>query len=126
MLMIGFSQSGDFTKTIDFLGKAKEALSESSLAKYGEMGVKALERATPKRTGKTAASWYYEVEKTSSSVTITWSNSNVHEGVVVAVLLQHGHGTGTGGYVRGVDYINPALKPVFDKIVEDVWKEVER
>lgn len=124
--MIGFSQKGDFSKTIDFLDKAKDALSMSTLSEYGEMGVKALERATPKKSGRTAASWYYEIEKTKSSVTITWSNSNLNQGVVVAVLLQHGHGTGTGGYVRGVDYINPALKPVFDKIVENVWREVEK
>lgn len=126
MLMFKISQKGDFTKTIDFLGKAKNTLSLSSLDKYGKMGVEALKKATPKDSGKTAASWYYEVEKTRSSVTITWCNNNVNEGAVIALLLQMGHGTGTGGYVRGVDYINPALKPVFDKIAEDVWKEVER
>lgn len=126
MPMIRISGEGEFVKTIDFLGKAKDTLSNSSLRKYGEMGVEALRKATPKRSGKTASSWYYEIEKTKGSVTITWLNSNVNDGVVVAVILQHGHGTGTGGYVRGVDYINPALKPVFDKIVENVWKEVER
>lgn len=124
--MISFSQKGEFTKTIDFLGKAKDTLSSQSLRKYGEMGVEALRKATPKDSGRTASSWYYEIEKTKGSVTITWSNSNVNDGVNVAVIIQYGHGTGTGGYVRGVDYINPALKPVFDKIVEDVWKEVER
>lgn len=124
--MIGFSQKGEFSKTIDFLGKAKNTLSKSSLSKYGQMGVDALAKATPRDSGTTASSWYYEIEQSKGSVSITWSNSNVNDGVVVAVILQYGHGTGTGGYVRGVDYINPALKPVFDKIVEDVWKEVER
>lgn len=122
--MIGFSQKGEFSKTENFLEKARKILELSKLDKYGEMGVKALELATPKDSGKTASSWYYEIERKDNSLTVTWSNSNVNKGVVVAVLLQYGHGTGTGGYVRGVDYINPALKPVFDSIVESIWKEV--
>lgn len=124
--MFGITQEGDFSKSIDFLKKAKKTLSESSLEKYGQMGVEALRNATPRDTGKTAESWYYEIKKTKGSLTITWLNRNINDGVPIAVILQYGHGTGTGGWVKGIDYINPALEPVFDKIVEDVWKEVSR
>lgn len=125
MSVLKITSKGDFNKTINFLEKAKRALSHSSLEEYGKMGVEALAVATPKRSGTTAASWYYEIEKTNDSITITWSNRNLNENVNVAVLIQMGHGTGTGGYVQGIDYINPALKPVFEKIANDVWKEVE-
>lgn len=126
MLVLRITNEGDFNKTIGFLEKAEKTLTKSSLDEYGRLGVDALTKATPKNTGKTAASWYYEIEKKNDSIAIVWSNSNINENVNVAVLIQMGHGTGTGGYVRGVDYINPALKPVFDKIANDVWKEVER
>lgn len=126
MLVLKITSKGNFNKTINFLDKAKTALSRSSLDEYGQMGVEALAKATPRRTGATAASWYYEIEKSQDSITITWSNSHINQNVNVAVLIQMGHGTGTGGYVQGIDYINPALKPVFEKIANDVWKEVER
>lgn len=91
---------------------------------YGRMGVEALRSATPIDTGTTAASWRYGVKMEANMVTLYWNNDNDVSGVKVAVILQYGHGTGTGGYVVGLDYINPALKPVFDKIIDEVWKKV--
>ena len=96
----------------------------SNLNHYAQMGVDALKSATPVDTGKTADSWYYEIHKSISGITIRWCNSNINEGVPIAVILQYGHGTGTGGYVEGTDYINPAIKPIFDEIADAVWKEV--
>ena len=91
------------------------------------MGVDALAKATPKKTGKTAASWSYEIKERFNSVEITWSNNNLtNTGVPVAVLIQYGHGTKVGKYVKGIDYINPALKPVFELIADQVWEEVDR
>lgn len=97
-----------------------------ALNKYGQRGVDALARNTPTRTGRAAASWGYIVEKTRSAYKITWTNDDVEGGVNVAVIIQYGHGTGTGGYVQGIDYINPALRPIFDQIADDVWREVTR
>lgn len=102
----------------------KNIIPEANLAKYGELGVQALAANTPKDTGQTAGSWYYTIEKSKDSVTISWENRNVHNGVVIAAILQYGHGTGTGGYVRGIDYINPSMKPVFQQIADDAWREV--
>lgn len=104
----------------------KNATKSSSLRKYGELGVKALEDNTPRETGLTATSWYYDIIENNDGFTIEWKNSNVNDGVLIAAILQYGHGTGTGGYVQGVDYINPAMKPVFQQIVDDAWKEVTR
>lgn len=98
----------------------------SELKKGGERGVDALAAATPTDTGKTAASWRYRIVKERGSYRIEWWNSNNDRGAVVALLLQYGHGTGTGGYVSGIDYINPALKPIFDQIADDVWKQVTK
>ena len=94
------------------------------LERYGQMGVDALSSATPVDSGVTASSWTFEIEQTSKGATISWLNSNVNQNVVIALILQYGHGTGTGGYVEGRDYINPAMRPVFDKIAEQAWKEV--
>lgn len=97
---------------------------ESILKKYGEQGVKALSEATPKDTGKTAASWSYKISNTSKGFKLDWTNSNTNQGVNIALIIQYGHGTSTGAYVQGRDYINPALKPIFDEIANAVWKEV--
>ena len=94
------------------------------LDQYGKEGVEALARATPKDTGKTAASWNYAVHKSDGRITITWSNSNIVDGVPIAVILQYGHGTRNGGYVEGVDYINPAMRPIFERIAQRAWGEV--
>jgi hypothetical protein len=122
--MIKITQKGDFKKTHKFLNAVSKNHIEHILKKYGEMGVQALVEATPVTTGKTAGSWDFEIEHSEGSYSIIWTNSNVNNGVNIAVILQYGHGTGTGGYVRGYDYINPALKPVFDELADKVWKEV--
>lgn len=122
--MITIKQRGDFKKTDNFLAKILKRDYVSILKKYGQEGVNALSKATPYDTGLTANSWYYEIEDTDNGLRIYWKNSNVNKGVNVAVILQYGHGTGTGGYVEGVDYINPALKPVFQKIADGAWDEV--
>ena len=92
----------------------------------GEVGVMALAQATPKDSGKTAESWGYEIIKNRGGTTVYWNNSNVNDGVNIALILQTGHGTGTGGYVPGNDYINPTIQPIFDKTAEAVWKEVTK
>ena len=122
--MITFEIDGDFKKTEALLARLGKDDIFSTLERYGEMGVSALSSATPVDSGATAASWSYEVKNSKGSWSITWYNSNLVGGVPVAILLQYGHGTGTGGYVQGRDYINPALRPVFDKIADNAWKAV--
>lgn len=124
--MISFRQKGDFSKLDRFLERAKEAARLSILDKYGREGVNALSSATPVDSGETANSWFYEIKHDNGSATITFCNSHINEGVSIAIILQYGHGTGTGGWVEGRDYINPAIQPVFDKIVDSAWKEVTK
>lgn len=124
--MFYFEEQGDFSKTIRFLERAKDAISQSTFDKYGEMGVEALRDNTPKDSGKTAQSWYYRIDRKKDQVVIEWLNSNINDGVPIAVIIQYGHGTGNGGYVRGIDYINPAMRNVFNKIAEDAWEEVTK
>ena len=124
--MIKLSSKGDFSKAIKYLQSIDPRYVYNRLNKYGELGVEALEKATPKRTGKTASSWYYTINVGDSSASITWNNSNSNQGVPIALMIQYGHGMPNGGYVRGTDYINPALKPVFDAIVDSLWSEVTR
>lgn len=122
--MITFRQKGDFSKLNHYFEKLKEGIKIGDLDKYGRAGVEALSNATPKDTGQTASSWYYEIKRSNGSVSIQFKNSNVHEGVPIAVILQYGHGTGNGGWVEGRDYINPAIQPIFDEIANNAWKEV--
>ncbi len=122
--MITFRQKGDFSKLNRYFEKLKEGIKIGGLDKYGRAGVEALSNATPKDTGQTASSWYYEIKRSNGSVSIQFKNSNVREGVPIAVILQYGHGTGTGGWVEGRDYINPAIQPIFDEIANNAWKEV--
>ncbi len=124
--MISFRHKGDFSKTERFLKRAKNASRPTNLDKYGQEGVAALSSATPVETGVTAGSWYYEIEKTDGRVKINFCNSNIQNGVPIAVILQYGHGTRNGGWVEGQDYINPAIQPVFDKIAESAWREVTK
>jgi hypothetical protein len=124
--MISFRQKGDFSKLDRFLERAKSVARLSILDKYGREGVAALASATPVDTGKTADSWFYEISHDNRSATITFSNSNINDGVPIAIVLQYGHGTGTGGWVEGRDYINPAIQPVFDRIVDEAWEEVTK
>ena len=116
---------GHWEKTQDFLNKALKADWMKVLEECGAEGVAALEAATPKDTGLTASSWRYEIQRGENTVSIFWTNDNrTSQGDMIAILLQYGHGTGTGGYVRGRDYINPAIQPVFDRISDIVWKVV--
>ena len=124
--IIHYTHKGDFSKSDAFLRKILKLDLDSVLKRYGELGVEALAKATPVDTGKTAASWDYKITKTKNSVTITWTNSNVVNGVPIALLIQYGHGTGTGGYVQGRDYIKPAIRPIFDNLAKDLWEEVTR
>ena len=124
--MINIRQKGDFKNLSSFLEKTKEKLNLGLLDKYGREGVAALQASTPKDTGKTSESWYYKIERKNGSVSLTFHNSNQNKGVPIAIILQYGHATGNGGYVEGVDYINPALRPIFDKIAEEAWKEVKK
>lgn len=124
--MLSFINKGDFKKTFDFFERS-EKLSKTDLLHYfGRRGVEALQNSTPEDSGITATSWYYTVTKTSSGYKITWRNSNIHNGQLIAVLIQYGHGTGTGGFVAGRDYINPAMKPVFDEMSEIIGKEITK
>lgn len=124
---MGFSIShrGSFKNLNRFLKTSSNLPIESRLANLGRKGVRALQSATPVRSGTTSASWGFTVNKNRGVTSIVWNNSNVNKGVNIAIILQYGHGTGTGGYVQGQDYINPAIKPVFDEIAEELWKVVE-
>lgn len=124
--MITFTSKGDFRKTERFLERIKEFAKISNLDQYGREGVEALKAATPVDTGKTADCWNYKIEHKNGSSSIVWTNSNVNNGVPIAIILQYGHGTGWGGYVTGIDYINPAMKPVFENIANKVWREVTK
>lgn len=125
-LMIKFRQKGDFTKLTRHLERVKGAVKLGILDKYGREGVEALESATPVDTGLTARSWYYTVEYKNGSAVLGFFNSNIQNGVPIAVILQYGHGTRNGGWVEGRDYINPAIQPIFDKIADAAWKEVTK
>lgn len=124
--MISFRQKGDFSKLTGFLEKAKNSVKLGDLDKYGREGVAALASATPVDSGLTANSWYYEIENKNGSAVISFNNSNIQNGVPIAIILQYGHGTGTGGWVEGRDYINPAIQPIFDKIADNAWREVTK
>ena len=124
--MISFRQKGNFHKLTNYLEKAKESIKLGNLDKYGREGVMALSANTPVDSGLTANSWYYIIENKKGSVSITFCNSNISEGVPIAIILQYGHGTGTGGWVQGRDYINPAIRPIFDRIADEAWKEVTK
>ena len=122
--MISFRQQGDFSTLTRYLERVKEAVHVGDLDKYGREGVAALASATPVDSGNTANSWYYKIENKKESASITFYNSNIQNGVPIAIILQYGHGTRNGGWVQGRDYINPAIQPIFDKIAESAWKEV--
>ena len=124
--MVKFRHKGDFSKLTSFLEKSKRVIRLSSLDRYGREGVAALASATPIDTGKTASSWFYKIENKDGSAKITFHNSNINDGVPIAIILQYGHGTNNGGWVQGRDYINPAIQPIFDKIVNDAWREVTK
>ena len=125
ILLITFVQHGDFSKTENFLKKLTKNDIVSKLKKYGELGVQALANATPRDTGKTAESWTYRIVQTPRSIKLEWLNTNTtKDGIPIVIFIQYGHVTRSGGYVQGRDFINPAIRPIFDEIARNVWKEV--
>lgn len=124
--MIRFSSSGNFNNIEKFFKKATTYDITPILHKYGKMGVDVLTQATPINSGETAASWVYKIENSNNKSSISWSNTNIVDGIPIVILLQFGHGTGTGGYVQGVDFIKPAIKDILDKMADDIWKEVTK
>lgn len=123
--MIVVSAKGDFKKTISFLKSVSSGDVFKKLDTICQEGVNALKKATPMDTGLTASSWSYEIKREKNKIVINWNNSNVQNGIPIAIILQYGHGTRYGGYVQGRDYINPAICPIFDKITDVAWKEVK-
>lgn len=123
-MTISFTSSGSFKNTEKFLAAMKRQDFYSKLEGPAKRGVEALRAATPKESGVTADSWGYEIEKTRGGAKIIWTNTHQNQGTTIAIILQYGHGTGTGGYVAGRDYINPAIRPIFDEIADTVWKAV--
>lgn len=122
--VISFKTTGNLKKTEGFLSRIVQQHYRNKLNHYGVLGVQALQAATPKDTGLTAESWSYEIAQEGDRLGLYWKNSSQNDGVLIAILLQYGHGTGTGGWVEGLDYINPALRPIFQKMANEIWKEV--
>lgn len=126
-MSITMKAEGDFSKTFKYLGNLQSFRKQklmTILKKYGDEGVAQLQKMTPKDTGETASRWSYEITDKGDSVTLAFVNDAQNDGIPIAILIQYGHGTGTGGYVQPNDYINPAMKPIFQKIADDAWKEV--
>ncbi len=126
MNMIEFRHKGNFNKTENFLESLKHFSIDDILHRYGKIGVEALRAATPVDTGLTADSWSYEIVKSKGRTSVVWKNSNINDGINIALLIQMGHGTANGTWVEGVDYINPALQPIFDSIAKDAFEEIKR
>lgn len=126
MSLMAFKQQGDFKKLSSFLERMKKPLKKTTLDKYGKEGVQALMAATPVDTGLTASLWHYDINMSKDSSSISFYNDNIDNGVPIAIILNYGHGTRNGGYVKGRNYINPAIQPIFDKLAQEAWKEVIR
>lgn len=124
--MITITQKGSFENTESYLRRLKTQEAFRVLSRYGNLGVVALSNATPVDSGETAASWYYSIKMQRGYYSIRWHNSHEENGIPIAVLIQYGHGTGTGGYVEGRDYIMPAIRPIFDQIAAEAWREVTK
>lgn len=123
-MKISIKQKGNFKRTERYFKNVENGVRLDGLKRYAVQGVKALASGTPKDTGTTAASWYYKIEREKGRITLSFCNSNIKDGVPIAIVLQYGHATKNGGWIEGRDYINPALRPFFDKLAEDAWKEV--
>ncbi|MBO5906210.1 MAG: HK97 gp10 family phage protein [Kiritimatiellae bacterium] len=124
--MIRIKHRGNFSKLTTYLKDIKQSINIRIIEKYANEGVAALAAATPVASGKTANSWYYEIVNNDGKLKLTFNNSNIQNGVPIAVIIQYGHGTRNGGWVEGRDYINPSIRPVFDKITNEIWREVTR
>ncbi len=123
-MAIVFRDKGNFDKTEKLLNAGKRMFDLDDLERYGALGVQALRANTPKDSGLTASSWSYNIKRSKNSVSIEFYNTSMEEGIPIVILLQYGHATKSGGFVQGVDFINPSVKPIFDKIAQDAWKEV--
>lgn len=126
MATIRFTHTGDFSKTTRFLKRSTKVVNRNVLEKYAKKGVEALASATPIESGLTAESWTYEIINEKNTISINFINTNIQDNVPIAVILQYGHATGTGGWVEGRDYINPAIQPIFDEMINDIWREVTK
>jgi len=124
--VIGVDTSGSFKNADEFLARMLNNNLSAKLKSYGQAGVQSLSKATPIETGETAHSWDFRIVENKGGPTIEWFNTHVNHGVNIAIIIQYGHGTGTGGWVPGIDYVNPAMGPVFNKIMDDFWKEVTK
>lgn len=124
--MITIKQKGDFSNLKSYLERAKEVVNLGKLDEYGRRGVEALAAATPKNSGNTASSWEYQIDRTSTSVSLSFYNTNENKGVPIAIILQYGHATKNGSWVEGIDYVNPAIQPIFREIEEELWREVSK
>lgn len=124
--MVKITVRGDWKKTNKFLERVKNLFGLGVFDKYGRAGVEALRAATPVNTGTTASSWSYKIVRKSGVLSIEWHNSNINKGVPIAIILQYGHGTNRGGYVQGRDYINPAMRSIFDNMTDELWREVTK
>ena len=122
--MLSFESRGNFNNTERFLKKMSRVEIAAALKSLAQEGVRALSAATPRDSGLAASSWGFEITRSRTTSSITWTNSDVENGFPVAIMLQYGHATGTGGWVKGYDYINPAMRPIFDKIADEAWKVV--
>lgn len=125
MKLVKIERQGDFRKLNSFLERARESFNIGVLDKYGKQGVKALSEATPEESGKTANSWDYKITRQGNSIILSWTNDNVVDGANIALLLQYGHATRSGSWVEGIDYINPALRPIFEEIKSEILKEIQ-
>jgi hypothetical protein len=123
-MKVSFTHTGGFDKTEQFLKKIQKLDIQGILVSQAKKGVAALSSATPKDSARAASSWNYEIIRTPNRIDIVWTNSDIENGFPVAIMIQYGHGTGTGGYVQGIDYINPAMRPIFDQIAQVVWRAV--
>ena len=124
--MIRFEQKGNFSKLDKYFKRIKNSVNNVDFDEFGKRGVDALSAATPVKTGLASKSWYYTIKKTKDSTTISFNNSDIENGVPIAIILQYGHATKNGGWVEGRDYINPSIQPIFDEITKDAWKEVTK
>ena len=124
--MISISHKGNFNNTEKFLKGSKEIDFINLLDEYGKRGVDALSQATPIDSGMTSDSWNYEIHSSKGTYKVIWTNNNINQGIPIAILIQYGHGTKTGGYVEGRDFINPAMKPIFDDMANELWREVTK
>lgn len=125
-MCISFTTKGNWDKTTRYLQRLQTTQAFAVLEKYGQQGVAALSAATPVESSLTANSWTYEIIRRKGYYAIHWHNTNMEDGIPIAVILQYGHATGTGGYVEGRDYINPAIQPIFDQMVNEIWREVTK